>query len=251
MVSMKYNHYITYYEVDNTISDYQFYLICVPSGEETKVMEWIEIYCGPLNEGGAHYSDEVFILEGDNKILFDNRIKITHGEFNFIKEHVCRMYEYICDLSRNLRTLVIEQRHRVFGEPKSNVYININGNIYINPVSYYDYLEIEHDVCDSLSSRSILDPLNLFWFIGNQHSISIKFGSDLRYLESEIGIDYDIKKHTHNSTNGRYINIVDGSLLLYAIYGYYSSIINTVFDRFCHHIFYDNGRKRDFINLDD
>ena len=100
-----------------------------------------------------------------------------------------------------------------------------------------------------LFSRSILAPLNLFWFIGNHHSVSIEFGSDLRYLESEIGIDYDIKKHIHNSINGRYINIEDGKLLLYAIYGYYSSIINTVFDRFCHHLFYDNGRKRDFINF--
>lgn len=249
MASMKYNYYITYHEIDNTISNYQFYLICVPSDEETKVIEWIELYCGPLNEGGAHYSDEVFILEGDNKILFDNKIKITDGEFHFIKDHVCRMYEYICDLSRNLRTLVIEQRHRVFGAPESNVYINIDENIYINPVSYYSYLEIEHDVCDSLFSRSILAPLNLFWFIGNHHSVSIEFGSDLRYLESKIGIDYDIKKNIHNSTNGRYINIEDGKLLLYAIYGYYSSIINTVFDRFCHHLFHDNGRKRDFINF--
>lgn len=240
-----YKYYISSYDWDNTLSEYQIFLFCASPKDESIAVEWIQIYHGPLNEGGANYSTKSFILVGEQKSLFENRRNIPAQFFYMIKNNLKRMYEEVCKFSDNCASLNIDHRSRFFGCPQSKVYINIDGEgIYVNPNSFYDYLEIEHDVCTPLSSNNIQDPLNIFWNIKKGPDIYIEYSNDLRYIEKEIGINYDLAKHIHVSDNGRYLSLADSEILLYAIYGYYTSLINQILGYYIYNLLYENGRRR-------
>lgn len=82
MLKADYKYYISSYDLGNTLSEYQIFLLCVSAKDESTVVEWIQIYNnGPLNEGGANYSTKSFILAGEQKSLFENRRKIPDHFF--------------------------------------------------------------------------------------------------------------------------------------------------------------------------
>jgi len=246
MLKADYKYYISSYDFGNTLSEYQIFLLCVSAKDESNVVEWIQIYNnGPLNEGGANYSTKSFILAGEQKSLFENRRKIPDHFFQMIKIKLKRMYEEVRKFSNKFASLNIERRSTFFCSPQSKAYINIDGEgIYVNPYSYYDYLEIEQDVCTPLSSNNILDPINIFWNIKKGPEITIEYSNDLRFIENEIGINYDLNKHIHKSDNGRYLNVADSEMLLYAIYGFYTSLIIPILNYYAYNLLYDNGRRR-------
>lgn len=234
-------YFISAYDFDSTVTEYQIFLLCVHSSDESIVEEWIQVSCGS-SSGDAIYSKEPFILEGEYLTLFHNRRSITSKFYETVKHGLIQFSEKISNFSRNLRTLSIDRRSRFFGCPKSNVYLFERDEKYINPYSEHCFLQVEHDCCDSLISKAFT-PLNLFWHIKTHPHLEIEYGTDLEYLENELGIQYDLNKHIHNSEYGRHLLPEDGELLLYATYGYYMSIVNSVLDSYYYNSFYDNGRK--------
>lgn len=235
-------YYISSYDLDIRPENYQLFLLCMSSEEDLKVLEWIQI-SGPTYGGGAIYSQDSFLLEGEYKSLLENKKMIHALIFDYVKNRLASMYDIICDFSKQFPTLELECRSRYFNRVDSKVYINVGEEIYINPRADYEYLQIEHDICDSLSAGSILDPLNLFWRIGKYPKLFIEYGTDLRFIESKIGIRYDLDKHIHISENGRYLSVNSGKTLLYAIYGLFSSIVNVVFEYYYYNQFYENGKR--------